>query len=420
VGCHARWDGHVERQHDVAILLTSADGANGTQRELTLAVELKRFTQLDTDIKALPIGDQRKLAWVSVDRSSDVFVTSCPSGVNRAGPVAFREIACRYMGAKSPCASALEGQTIWSAGGVERGICDAYGTVLTSQALAGDGWRTAHDRIKHAIAAVLVALQIPHTCEVFGLFSSCIPAGPRFDALLGLQQNTKKGLVPDLRIDDLNEVLGSGGGPVVAGTQRLAELKRINLGPARYPEAVVCGGHAVGVKRRAARIQPEYEKKARELDEKYGTTPAGQPGPCLLRMRSYGNMLALVVGHFGEWSPDLNRLIHAMAVVAVPRVGGLYSARGAKQAKAALAWKARRDIAWAGLNANAALLLDRAEWVGPNHAVAGVRQRDMRARVAMQIQAARDAVNGQRAAQRAAQGFGRQGRAYEPDSIAVG
>jgi len=137
-------------------------------------------------------------------------------------------------------------------------------------------------------------------------------------------------------------------------------------------------------------------------------------------MRSYGNMLALVVGHFGEWSLDLNRLIHAMAVVAVPRVGGLYSARGAKQAKAALAWKARRDIAWAGLNANAALLLDRAEWVGPNHAVAGVRQRDMRARVAMQIQAARDAVNGQRAAQRAAQGFGRQGRAYEPDSIAVG
>jgi hypothetical protein len=190
---------------------------------------------------------------------------------------------------------------------------------------------------------------------------------------------------------------------VVAGTQRLAELKRINLGPTRYPEGAVCGGHLVGVKRRAARIKPEYETKARELDEKYGTTAAGQAGPCLQRMRSYGSMLALVVGHFGEWSPDINRLIHAMAAVALPRVGGLYSARGAKQAKAALAWKARRDIAWAGLNANAKLLLDRAEWVGPNHAAAGRSQRDSRARIALQIKAARDAVNCQRAAQRLGQ-----------------
>ncbi len=143
--------------------------------------------------------------------------------------------------------------------------------------------------------------------------------------------------MPDLRIDDLNEELGSGGGPVVAGTQRLAELKRINLGPNRYPEVAVCGGHLVGVKRRAARIQPEYETKARELDEKYGTTAAGQRGPCFQRMRSYGSMLALVVGHFGEWSPDINRLIHAMAAVALPRVGRLYSAPGAKQAPAAAA-----------------------------------------------------------------------------------
>ena len=406
--------GAVDDQHDAAIFANSADGANGTQRELTRAVELKRFTALGNTIQALPFGDQRGLAWASVDGASNVWVTSCPTGGNRAGPAAFREIACRYMGAKSPCACALEGQTIWSDSGA-RGTCDAFGNELTSRHLAGDGWRTAHDTIKHAIGATLSSLRLPYTCEVFGLLSSCIPHGPRHDALLALQQNRRLGLVPDFRIGDLNGELGNDGGPAVAGTQRLAELKRINLCHSRYPPRAVCRGHLVAVNNRAAKIQPEYVKKARDLDEKYGTTPVGQPGPCFQRMRAYGPVLALVVGHFGEWSPDLHRLVNAMAAVAVPRVGGLYNSRSAEQAKAAIVWKARRDIAWAGLNANATLLLDRAEWVGPSRAAAGRSQQSSRARVAQQIQAARDAVTGRRAAQRVRQGYQQAARGDNPD-----
>ena len=40
--------------------------------------------------------------------------------------------------------------------------------------------------------------------------------------------------------------------------------------------------------------------------------------------------------------------------------------------------KARRDIAWAGLNANAKLLLDRSEWVGPTFIAASRNQEDMK------------------------------------------
>ena len=121
----------------------TADVASGSQRDLTCAVEIARFRKLDAAIMVLSNDDPRnvqlKLAWVSVDRASNVWVACCPSGVNRAGPQAFREIACRYMGLTSPCARALIGQTIWSSTGIPRGICDAYGSVLTSSIIAGDG-----------------------------------------------------------------------------------------------------------------------------------------------------------------------------------------------------------------------------------------------------------------------------------------
>jgi hypothetical protein len=326
---------------------------------------------LDADILALPTDDPHnvhlKLAWLSVDRASSVWVTSCPSGANRAGPESFREIACRFMGLTSPCARALSGQTIWSAGGEVRGICDAYGAVLTSSTLSGDGWRTAHDAIKNAIAAVCVAFSIEYTCEVFGLFSSCIAAGPRREVWLADKQVRHPGMVPDIRVDGLNEQLGGGGAPV-PGTQRVGELKLIRNCPTWYNKE--SDERQGAVKKRASLINGEYLKKAQKIDVMYGNTPEGEFGPCCDRLRSFGAVLALVVGHYSEWSPDVEKLVAAMATVAVPRVGHLYSSLSAERAKQALVNKARREISWAGLNANAKLLLDRAEWVGPTFVAA--------------------------------------------------
>ena len=79
------------------------------------------------------------------------------------------------------------------------------------------------------------------------------------------------------------------------------------------------------------------------------------------RLQSDGQVLGLVVGHFGEWSPALAPLIKAMAEAAPPGVKRLFSVHGLQSAEEALTWKARRGIAWAGIKANAKLLLDRAE-----------------------------------------------------------
>jgi hypothetical protein len=200
-----------------------------------------------------------------------------------------------------------------------RGICDAHGNFLTRCILSGDGWRTAHDAIKNALAKVLVEYKLGFTCEVFGLFSSCIPAGPRRDAFLSMKRDRHPGMVPDLRIDGLNDALGDGGAPV-AGTQRLGEFKRINGCPTHYSR-IVLQGRQLAVERRARTLQREYEDKALHMDRTYGTTLPGQTGPCCDRLPMFGSVLGLVVGHFGECSKDLNMLVTAMAKVAVPRVG---------------------------------------------------------------------------------------------------
>ena len=82
-----------------------------------------------------------------------------------------------------------------------------------------------------------------------------------------------------------------------------------------------------------------------------------------------------------------------MATVAVPRVGRLYSALGEERAKSVLAYKARRDIAWAGLNANARLLLDRDEWVGLTFIAASRNQEATQRCATQRRKAARDASN---------------------------
>ena len=57
----------------------------------------------------------------------------------------------------------------------------------------------------------------------------------------------------------------------------------------------------------------EYRLKLRRIDEVYNGTGAGEIGPCVARLDTMGDILALVVGAFGEASTDLERVIVAMA-----------------------------------------------------------------------------------------------------------
>jgi hypothetical protein len=60
--------------------------------------------------------------------------------------------------------------------------------------------------------------------------------------------------------------------------------------------------HQAAVNSRAGLLQADREMNAGIIDTKFGQTPTGQQGTVLQRLRSYGEILGLVVGNFSDWS----------------------------------------------------------------------------------------------------------------------
>ena len=355
-------------------LSNAADGARGSQRDLTGVVEARRFTLLDADVAALPRDDHgalfARVAWCSVDKASAVWVSAIPTRHLRAGPAEFREICAAYFGAPSPVASSLAGRGIFGNSGARRGTCDRFGLKLASARL-DDRWTRAHDEVKDAIAHGLDHIKVNYMCEVIGVFSPVIPPMEQAAARRYMrgQRAGHQGLVPDFKVALPRLVDGA------AATDALAELKLVRCGSAlvapvggsTYPTSGphdVFAGRQRAVEWRESKIQVDRERDARLVDSKFCGTQGGEDGPVLLRLRSFGPIVGLVVGHFGEWSDGLYRLVGAAADDAAPRMRAMWGARTDEDSRNRCAAYLRREIAWAGLNANARLKLERAEFVG--------------------------------------------------------
>ncbi len=91
--------------------------------------------------------------------------------------------------------------------------------------------------------------------------------------------------------------------------------------------ASVLLGHRRAVHKRAERIQREREGDARTIDRRFCATPPGQDSPVLRRLRSFGPIVGVVVGHFSEWNDGLVRLLSAACKDAAPRMCALFGAR---------------------------------------------------------------------------------------------
>ena len=65
--------------------------------------------------------------------------------------------------------------------------------------------------------------------------------------------------------------------------------------------------------RRARALPAEYRRKLSQIDAAYNGTRPGEVGPCVARLETFGELLELVVGAFGEVSSDMDRVISAMA-----------------------------------------------------------------------------------------------------------
>ena len=120
-------------------------------------------------------------------------------------------------------------------------------------------------------------------------------------------------------------------------------------------------------------------------------------------MRSYGPIVGAVVGHFGEWNDGLERLCAEASKDrdAAPRMCALFGARTARASQGYCARLFRSEVAWASLNANAKLRLERAEFVGWDARTAGANRAQ---------QAKADYAQRERCAWAAAAGASRQGR----------
>ena len=68
-----------------------------------------------------------------------------------------------------------------------------------------------------------------------------------------------------------------------------------------------------GTDRKAAGLPLLYKKALERLDTSHHHTPAGQTGPLVRRLQSYGKLEGLVVGPWGEGSKDLHSLVKVLS-----------------------------------------------------------------------------------------------------------
>lgn len=231
--------------------------------------------------------------------------------------------------------------------------------------------------MKFAIARALKTLGVDCMTEVHGLFTAVIPPGEMANARRAMQGHScggggngqRQGLVPDFKVEIEGLNVGA------AATSTLVELKMLHCGStagspiggttyAVRGVTSVLSGHRRAVHKRAERIQREREIDARKIDERFCATPRGQDGPVLQRLRSFGPIIGAVVGHFGEWNDGLDRLVSEACKDAAPRMCALFGAQTESVSRGYCARFFRTEVAWAGLNANAKLRLERAEFVG--------------------------------------------------------
>ena len=355
-----------------------AEAAQGTQRELTAEVEEARRRDLESLIDALPTTDRRRVAYHAnaKDRWARVWVSGIPDGATEgAPPRAFVEGVASYLGTASPCSRPLVGQHIYNKDGAVRATVDTYGDSLAATSLVGGGWTRHHDAVKNAMCDVMQELGLNACVEVWNLFSPLIPPGARrapLDAPGIAARQMRQGLVPDIRMD-LPPGLGTA--TDAASRTQLGEVKTIHHCRSRYSDGDVdTGVFGAAVQRRAGTLAAEYERGARKLDTEYGTTPPGADGPCLQRLRGFGDIAAFVLGASGEVSKDFERWVACVAATRAAAMRRIMGARTDVQARGCIAWRVRRRVGWAAFIAAAQLKIDRCEFVGPSGAEAARRR----------------------------------------------
>ena len=224
---------------------------------------------------------------------------------------------------------------------------------------------------------------LPIVCEVFNLFSDCIPQ----DGLNRMERGRRRqALVPDFK------VRGDGGEGDV-----LCELKFINACKSRYPRDPRPRNGVRAVERCADGLTEVYGKTAREVDWRFCGTPRPPPaqpgvahpprqiGPVESRLNTFGRVRGWVFGAWGETSEEVHNLVQKLAEARVRVADTLPGQCLRSKSKAALMASEvgflRRRLSFAAVQGQARLLLDRLQLLGDGaREAAGRRDRALAAR----------------------------------------
>ena len=163
-------------------------------------------------------------------------------------------------------------------------------------------------------------------------------------------------------------------GPLGQPVSRLAELKVIGAVKTWYPRTGDCARRKKGVERRSQELSGEYRRPLIALDRKYHGTQAGQVGPLVRRLDSFGNLQGLVMGAFQEGSKDLHALLESLADSKLRAKGLARGREGSEQERSIMIAGLRRELSLAAAKANSASLLDRVARIGEANRQAAKRR----------------------------------------------
>ena len=145
------------------------------QRDMTAQLEQGRRDELHRDMMRLPRGDERRVAWLAVDRLSSQWVSSHPTHRVELNAAEFGETFTTYMGCESRLVRPYTGRSI-PCGARRQMVCDAYGHQVGLAALPGAPFTDCHDAIAHELWRILMVEAGVHVdVEPRGIFTTLIP-----------------------------------------------------------------------------------------------------------------------------------------------------------------------------------------------------------------------------------------------------
>ena len=278
----------------------------------------------------------------------------------------FAEAASTLLCLPSPACQSRIGETVRG-----RTKIDMYGDTVRAAKLPGDGYRKRHDNCKDFLLKQLRVSGLTADCEVFNLFSREIPQA----GLSRIERGrTRQSIVPDFKIS-----IPEGGGRV---TPTLYEMKVISSCKTRYGRNPKPEARAVDI--RSELLHGEYTKKARNTDQKFGGTIAGETGGVERKLLTFPRVKGLVIGAFGELNEDFRELLQIMAQSKLSQLehqpGGRVGGRkhSEKQRLATITSQIRQQLSRVSVQSQARLLLDRLEGLGGGAGLAARRRAQVR------------------------------------------